>query len=137
MGNNPIWLFWDGWREALDLPASIAMARWGAFFRSLPWADLVPDLDRRLVTAGLGEARGLDRVTAAMTRDGRIAVAYLPAPRPIEIDTGALGGERARVTWFDPASGTRLAGGTLLRGGRIWLAPPFAEDSVLLLEAAG
>ena len=38
MGNNPIWLFWEGWQEALDLPASGAMARWGAFFRALPWS---------------------------------------------------------------------------------------------------
>ena len=80
MGNNPIWLFWDGWQAALDLPASVAMARWGAFFRPLPWADLVPDTGLRLVTSGLGESRGLDRVTAALTSDGRVGVAYLPVP---------------------------------------------------------
>ena len=54
MGNNPIWLFWDGWEAALDLPASEAMARLGAFFRALPWAELVPDTERGLVTGGLG-----------------------------------------------------------------------------------
>ena len=35
MGNHPIWLFGQGWEAALDLPASVAMARWGGFFRSL------------------------------------------------------------------------------------------------------
>ena len=69
MGNHPIWLFWDGWEQALDLPGSVAMARWGGFFRALPWSELMPDLDHELVTGGLGEARGLDRVTAAVTAD--------------------------------------------------------------------
>ena len=81
MGNSPIWLFGEGWEAALDLPGSVAMARWGAFFRALPWADLVPDLGREIVTSGLGEARGLDRVTAAATPDKRLAVAYLPRQR--------------------------------------------------------
>jgi hypothetical protein len=67
MGNNPVWLFWDGWEAALDLPASEAMSRWGAFFREIPWADLVPDTQQELAIRGLGEARGLDRVTAALT----------------------------------------------------------------------
>ena len=48
MGNYPIWLFWDGWQDALDLPGSVAMARWGGFFRALPWSELVPDLELRL-----------------------------------------------------------------------------------------
>jgi hypothetical protein len=135
MGNNPIWLFWDGWQAALGLPASIAMARWGAFFRAIQWADLVPDLGHRLVTAGLGEARGLDRLTAAVTGDGRVAVAYLPTPRAIEVDVGALSGDRVRVTWFEPATGRRLPGGRLSGGERLWLAPPFEEDAALLLEA--
>lgn len=135
MGNTPIWLFWDGWREALDLPASIAMARWGAFFRALPWAALEPDLDRRLVTAGLGEARGLDRVTPALTTDARTAVAYLPVARPLEVDTTVLGAERMNAWWFEPATGRRRSGGTLLRGGRAWLTPPFPDDAALVLEA--
>jgi hypothetical protein len=135
MGNNPIWLFWDGWREALDFPASIAMARWGAFFRELPWADLVPDLHHRLVKAGIGEARGLDRLTAAVTTDRRVAVAYMPDPRAIEVDTGVLAGERVQVSWFDPATGRRRPGGRLATGGRVWLAPPFDEDAALVLES--
>jgi hypothetical protein len=135
MGNNPIWLFWDGWQAALDLPASVAMARWGGFFRSLPWSDLAPDLDHRLLTAGLGEARGLDRVTAALTGDGRVGVAYLPVRRPVTVDTEAMTGGTIRVTWFEPATGLRRPGGTLVRGGSVTLAPPFAEDSALLLDS--
>jgi hypothetical protein len=135
MGNKPIWLFGDGWESALDLPGSVVMARWGAFFRVLPWAELVPDFDRAIVTSGLGEARGLDRVTAAVTPDQRLAVAYLPLQRALTVQAGALAGPRLRVEWFEPATGQRLTGGTLLAEGSITLTPPFAEDSVLAIES--
>ncbi len=134
-GNHPIWLFWDGWQGALDLPGSIAMARWGAFFRALPWNEFAPDLERRLVSAGLGEVRGLDRVTAAQTADGRLGVAYLPVRRPVQVQLGALTGPRVSVEWFEPASGRRVAGGTLAAEGAAILAPPFEEDSVLILSS--
>jgi hypothetical protein len=135
MGNNPIWLFWEGWRDALDLPGSLAMARWGDLFRGLPWADLRPDEDRRLVTRGLGEARGLDRVAAALTPDGSVAVAYLPVARPVEVDTDAMADGPIEVAWFEPASGRRASGGFLQHGSRVTLAPPFVEDAVLTLAA--
>jgi hypothetical protein len=135
MGTNPIWLFGEGWQAALDLPGSLAMARWGAFFRDLPWADLVPDAGHALVTSGLGEARGLDRVTAAATPDGRLAVAYLPAQRAMTVQTGALAGPKLRASWFEPATGRRLPGGVLAADGCATLTPPFPADSVLTLEA--
>ncbi|HET7094409.1 MAG TPA: DUF4038 domain-containing protein, partial [Thermomicrobiales bacterium] len=129
MGNAPIWWFGPGWESALEMPASVAMARWGAFFRNLPWADLVPDFDHAIVTGGLGEARGLDRVTTAATPDRRLAVAYLPAPRPVTVEVGALAGPTVRVGWFEPATGRRLSGGALVAAGAATLAPPFAEDA--------
>ncbi|WP_119274409.1 apiosidase-like domain-containing protein [Taklimakanibacter deserti] len=137
MGNHPVWLFGEGWQAALDLPGSHAMALWGDFFRTLPWSEFVPDLERRLVSGGLGEARGLDRVTAALTRDGRVGAAYLPICRPVEVQLGTLKGPWASVEWFDPASGRRISGGTLLTKGPAVLAPPFMEDSVLVLKSTG
>jgi hypothetical protein len=133
MGNHPIWLFWTGWQDALDLPASVAMAHLGGFFRALPWADLVPDLDRRILTGGLGESRGLDRATAAATPDLRLAVVYTPDRRALEVQPGAMAGPRVGVEWFDPATGRRMPGGTLAAEGSAWLTPPFAEDAVLVL----
>jgi hypothetical protein len=135
MGNKPIWLFDPGWEAALDLPGSVAMAHWGAYFRALPWADLLPDFSHEIVTSGLGETRGLDRVTAAATADRRLAVAYLPVQRPITVQAGALAGPNVRAEWFEPATGHRLSGGTLLADGCVTLTPPFAEDSVLSLES--
>jgi hypothetical protein len=135
MGNHPIWLFWDGWQQALDLPASVAMARWGAFFRALPWSELVPDLDYRLVSGGLGEARGLDRVTAAATADRRLGAAYLPVRRPVEVQLNALAGPRIALEWFEPATGRRCSGGLLAAEGTVTLAPPFEEDAMLVLTS--
>ncbi len=135
MGNNPIWLFWDGWQAAMELPASEAMARWGAFFRALDWTALVPDTEYRLVTTGLGEVRGLDRVTAAATPDGRLGVAYLPVQRPVTVDLGALAAGSVAVTWFEPATGQQRSGGTLRAAGEVTLVPPFPEDSALLLRS--
>jgi hypothetical protein len=134
MGNRPIWLFDKGWEAALDLPGSVAMARWGDFFRALTWAELGPDFANTIVTGGLGEARGLDRVTTAATPDRRLAVAYLPAPRAVTIDSGSLTGPHVRVEWFEPATGRRVSGGTLATDGCATLMPPFAEDAVLTLE---
>jgi hypothetical protein len=137
MGNHPIWLFGEGWQDALDLPGSLAMARWGDFFRKLPWSDLVPDLERELVSAGLGEARGLDRVTAARTADRLLGAAYLPVARPLEVQLGSLKGPRLSVEWFDPASGRQVSGGILLAKGSAVLVPPYVEDSMLVLRSIG
>jgi uncharacterized protein DUF4038/collagenase-like protein with putative collagen-binding domain len=136
MGNNPIWLFWTGWQDAIELPASIAMARWGAFFRRIGWADLAPDDRHTVLTGGLGEARGLDRATAACTPDGRLTVVYMPSRRPIEIQLSELAGPALRATWFEPATGREVNGGTLAAVGGAWLTPPFETDAVLTLATA-
>jgi hypothetical protein len=135
MGNNPMWLFRDGWEHALRSPGAVAMARWGDLFRGLPWADLEPDLDHRVATAGLGEARGLDRVTAAVTRDRRLAVAYLPVRRPLAIDIRAMAGSFVALEWFEPGTGLRANGGVLSGRSPSLVAPPFVEDSVLILSS--
>lgn len=135
VGNHPIWLFGQGWQAALDFPASKAMVRWGAFFRKLPWHELVPDIEHRLVTAGLGEARGLDRVTAAQTADKQVAVAYLPVHRPIEVQLAEMAGPGVSVEWFEPVSGRTLPGGTLHAAGAAILTPPFPDDAVLTLKS--
>jgi len=137
MGNKPIWMFGEGWESALSEPGSIAMAQFGAFFRGLAWHRLEPDVQRRVLIAGLGEERGLDRATAAMSTDGRLAVVYTPTRRPLSIDAGALTGPSLNVEWFDPATGRRASGGTLTARGLCMLTPPFEEDAALVLTTLG
>lgn len=136
MGNKPMWMFEAGWEGALRSPGSVAMARWGGFFRELPWWDLEPDLGPRLVTGGSGEARGLDRVTAAMSPRGDLAVVYLPVRRPVTIDLGRLAGPGRLVDWFEPATGRRVSGEALNGPTPVVLRPPFREDSVLMIRSS-
>lgn len=136
MGNRPIWLYGPGWKAHLASDGAAGVARWGEFFRSVNWPALVPDHDRTLVSAGRGEARGLNQIGAARSADGRLAIVYVPEQRPIRIETDVLAGPAVAATWFDPASGKRLRGGTLAVSGPAVLTPPFPEDAVLLLEAA-
>lgn len=137
MGNKPMWLFGDGWPDALASPASVAMARWGAYVRALPWADMEPDIDGSVAIAGRGEARGLDRVTTALSGDGRLAVAYLPVRRPLTIATDRLAGPRFTVDWFEPATGRRIVEPARAPEGAVTLDPPFPEDAVLALTSSG
>jgi hypothetical protein len=135
MGNKPMWLFGDGWRDAFRSPGSVAMGRWGEFLRALPWYDLEPDQGHAFATAGLGEARGLDRVTAAVSTSGDVAVAYLPVRRPLTVNPGRLNAPHLSVEWFEPGSGRRIAGAEIGSGDPVILEPPFAEDAVLTVRS--
>lgn len=136
MGNKPIWMFDPGWQDHVASDGAANLSRFGAFFRSIDWWTLVPDFERELVIAGRGEARGLNQVGPACSEDGRLAVVYIPERRAVTIATDRLAGPAVRATWFEPASGRRLPGGTLVVGGAAVLTAPFPEDAVLLLEAA-
>ena len=133
-GNAPIWAFGPGWQTAMQSPGSVAMQRWGAFFRSLPWWELVPDLEEQIAVAGLGPADELDRATVAATPDRRLVVGYLPVRRDLVIDGSALSASSYAVSWFEPGTGTvRSLGSVVQSSGRVTLTPPFAVDSVLTL----
>lgn len=137
MGNKPMWLFGKGWEDALLSPGSVAIARWGEFLRTVPWFDLEPDEAHSFATAGLGEARGLDRVSAAVSTFGNVALAYLPVRRPLTVNPGRLTGDHLHVEWFEPSTGRRVAGHELLNRDAVVLEPPFAEDSVLTIASRG
>lgn len=136
MGNRPIWLFGPGWKEQVESDGAAGIARWGEFFRSVDWSTLVPDYEQTLVSAGRGEARGLNQIGAARSADGRLAVVYIPDRRPIRIETDVLARPAVSATWFDPVSGKRLPGETLAVTGPAVLTAPYPEDAVLLLEAS-
>jgi hypothetical protein len=136
MGNKPIWMFDPGWQEQVASEGAFGLGRFGDFFRSLDWSTLVPDYDRKLVSSGHGEQRGLTQLGAARSADGQLAVVYIPERRSFTVETAALAGPAVAATWFDPATGQRLPGGTLAVNGPAVLTPPYPEDAVLLLQAA-
>lgn len=118
-GNNPIWYF-DGpgfidrksaptWRKALDLPGSRDMSRLAAFFSGWPWHTLEPDLQSELIVSGAGED-GM-RITASRSRDGRLAIVYIPsegrASREFVVDLRVFPSPPT-VRWFNPAADAPL-----------------------------
>jgi hypothetical protein len=142
-GNRPMWGFFTGWQAALDSPGAQDMVRVRALFDSRPWYDLVPDREHIVVTAGLGEFRGLDYAAAARTSDGSTVIVYIPTPRTIAVDLSQVSGDVVTGWWFDPRTGKaqpaiseipfREEDGT--RGSRE-LTPPGDGDWVLVLDDA-
>ena len=132
-GNKPLWFCGTGRERALDSPGSRYVALAGHFFRSLPWDRLAPDFERRFVVGGGGDFRSDDGVQAAISREGGLAVAFLPSARRITVDLAILGGSRLSGWWFSPMTGRILEAGGESGRGRIELAPPAAGDWVLVI----
>jgi hypothetical protein len=147
-GNNPIWHFHHaglhdaptGWWQALGSGGAQGMTHLFDLFSSLPWWTLQPDLDGRLV-ADRGE--GDERVTAALSADGYLAVIYVPARQTIRVDLGRLKGQAMTASWFDPASGetSELPAPASPAEGTQEFSPPGRNadgdgDWILLLRAA-
>lgn len=148
-GNGYTVEFLSGWKDYLDTVAVSQLMIWHSFFTSLPWQDLVPDEDRTVVTAGLGDAGDMnsrasrtDFCTAARTPDGSFVVAYLPTPREITVNMTSLNGP-AIGKWFDPTNGVYvpISGGPFPNTGERRFMPPTNDrgkdddDWVLLLQA--
>jgi hypothetical protein len=133
-GARPVWLFDPGWKEALQLPGAVDLARFAALVRELPWWQLVPDEDHAIVVSGLGELNGLDTLLAAATADGRTLVAYAPSARVMSVDLAKMKGE-AFGYWWDPRTGERTPIAALAAGARVELKTPSDGDWALVLSA--
>jgi len=133
-GNRPIWLFDNGWQDALNASGSIAMMYWGKIFNSRKWYDLVPDQKHEVITEGLGEFRGLDYLSAAQTIDGSCVIAYMPSRRTITVDMSKINGTKAKAWWFDPQTGKATSAGEFETNGIEDFTPPKEGDWVLVLD---
>jgi uncharacterized protein DUF4038 len=95
-GNHYTWQFADGWTHNLDTEGS---AQFGYLVHLLVrrrWYQLVPDVAHSIVTKGYGTSTphgsvaSSNYVTTAATRDGRLAMSYLPGGGTIRVATGRL-----------------------------------------------
>ena len=113
-GNNPIWYF-DGpgftdrksaptWRSALDLAGSRDMSRLARILNKYPWQELVPDIENKLVVSGAGKDG--NRITAARTANGKLALLYIPsmgiASRSFTLNLEEFPG-LMKASWLNPA----------------------------------
>ncbi len=131
-GNKYTWSFAPGWESHIDTPGVAQLTIWKDFFAALPWQDLVPDQDHKVVTSGLGTVGGFktrvsqsDYCTAAKTADGSFVVAYMPTARTITVNLASLKAP-ASAKWFDPTNGTYspIPGGPVANKGTREFTPP-------------
>jgi hypothetical protein len=154
-GNRDIWEFatsnwWSGfafghgpWQSALNSRGTLDMVRLGQLLDSLPWYDLVPlgSAIMKTMLTHAGTDGKTDYITAAVTIDREVLVAYDPESQNITVDITQLRGP-LRARWFDPTSGrsTEIAENPLVTKGTHDFVPPGRnsageKDWVLILQA--
>jgi hypothetical protein len=147
-GNKYTWPFLEGWEDHLDTVGSRQLTFVTNLFAPRRWFDLAPDIGHKIVVAGYGtftkdgNVDDSDYVTAAGTPDGKLAIAYLPIDRPVEVDMSTLSGP-VQAQWYDPAEGmyAPVAGSPFANSGIRSFAPPGRngdgdEDWILVLTSA-
>jgi hypothetical protein len=156
-GNHYTWKFAHGWQSYLDSPGVAELVYMVQLFGSRRWYDLVPDQTHTFVTGGYGafangtagngsgQGRNLlfagnDFVTAAVTPDGSLGMAYLPQGGTITVAMTNLQ-NHVSARWLDPAGNTftNIAGSPFSNTGNQNFTSPGANragdrDWVLVLE---
>jgi Protein of unknown function (DUF4038)/Putative collagen-binding domain of a collagenase len=146
-GNRYTWPFADGWKDHLDTPGSVQVGYLAKLFGGRQWFRLVPDQGHGIVTAGYGnltsggDVGSSDYVTTAATRDGKLAMSYLPAGGTVTVDTARLA-RPVRAQWFDPTKGTYspVPGSPFAKAARVRFPSPGKngdgdQDWVLVMTA--
>jgi hypothetical protein len=145
-GNKWTWPLAEGWQQHVDTIGSRELTYVTNLFAPLPWYELVPDVQHRVLVSGYGKFKtdgsvnDTDYVTAASTPDGKLFMAYLPAGGQVEVDTSKLSGP-LNAQWYDPTTGTFTPAGEVKGAGvQSFKAPgdnrAGDEDWVLVLRAA-
>jgi len=138
----------SNWKELMDLPGAFDLAHLYNFFTGFEWSKLVPDINHTFVTTGYGTydgftAAGDNYVTAALSSDKRLGIAYLPSTgtdrRTLTVNMSTL---KAKVIckWFNPNTGEYLTIGKYAnKGSRNFITPgnngDNANDWILFLES--
>jgi hypothetical protein len=146
-GNGYLWGFDPEWRSFFLTPGSTQFSYFINLFSPRRWYDLIPDQIHSLVIAGYGTFvdwgtnRASDYLTAAITPDGALALAYMPSLRTITVDMTRMSGPTT-ARWYDPASGTfqSILGSPFPNVGTRDFSPPGPNsdgdgDWALLLES--
>jgi len=151
-GNKYLWRFLPDWKSYLVSPGIVQLGYMADLFKTRKWYDLTPDQGHAFVTAGYGHYAAIgpattphmaddDYVTAAVTPDGTLGMAYLPQGGRITVAMSKLqNGVTAR--WFDPTDNAfqAIEGSPFSNQGTHEFAVPGKNgagdpDWVLVLEA--
>jgi hypothetical protein len=140
-GHGDIWQFRSTWREALTAQGALDMAPVRALFEWLPWTELVPDVETRLVADGGGTEGTWEFAPAAATPDGATTVVYVPSERDVTVAVSGAG--EVWAAWYDPTSARFVpADARLTETAALQVAHPGPnagsdEDWVLVVRRAG
>jgi uncharacterized repeat protein (TIGR01451 family) len=139
--------FPSGWPSFLESPGVTQLGYMANLFGSQAWYNLVPDQAHEFVTAGYGQfassglITGNNYVTAALTPDGALGMAYLPQGGTITVAMTRFQ-NTVSARWFDPSANTftNIAGSPFSNTGTQNFASPGNNsagdpDWVLLLES--
>lgn len=143
-GNELVWNFnasvsrarKAAWRAELGSPGALSMSHLSEFLWSIEWFNLRPEAE--LVDEGV--LQGHYQAVAAVAKDRRTAVVYLPSSRQIGVDVSRLHGDQIQASWYDPATGEMVVaeGLRFLSPSRHLLKAPKCSrdgDWVLLLTS--
>jgi len=136
-GNNPIWLFGDGWKAALNDPGARSMVHVGDLFRSRPFHQLIPDDNGSVVTGDRGSLKAGNYVAAARAESGITSIVYVPENRSVTVNLSrAVDGDTARLWCLDPKTGTATDLGTVPAQGQYVASPCASPDWILVVDNA-
>jgi chitodextrinase len=147
-GNHYTWTFASGWKNNLNTTGVTELEYVTALLAPRAWYKLVPDQQHVFVISGLGTYSSTgtiaanDYVTAAITPDGTLGLAYLPTVRTVTVNLSKMSGT-VTARWYDPTRGsyTAIAGSPFANTGT-WNFTPTgnnaggAGDWVLVLEGS-
>jgi hypothetical protein len=129
-----MWYFPDNWREMIQYPGSYQLKHFITFFEKIAWWTLVPDQRHKLVVAGYGQFMKSNYVTAALSEDRTLAVAYLPERSTLVVDFSRMAGPRVKAQWYNPVTGEYGDAGEFATDRLEQLTPPGNQDWALLLQ---
>ena len=131
---SDLWNFPENWRDIMNYPGAWQLGHFIKLFETIPWWTLVPDVKHHAVVGGYGEWTKNNFVTAAVSTDTRLLVAYLPEIQPVIVDFSTLAGFKFRAKWYDPRDGNLLLE-TIISDKKVRkLFPPTGEDFLLIIE---
>jgi hypothetical protein len=131
---SDIWRFPPDWRDIMRYPGAFQMGHFIQFFESIPWWTLRPDIRHEAVVAGYGDWSRNNYVTAAVSPDRKLMVAYLPELQSVTVDFGYLNGTSFMVSFFDPRTGDRIKTETVADKKVRRIPSPPTEDLVLVVR---
>jgi hypothetical protein len=141
-GNGASWGFFRPWPGMLGTDGCLSMMNVRALFEPRAWTELVPDDRNEVLTDGIGSKGANDYALLSRTRDGALAIAYVPSLRAVTVDLGRLK-RPVRGRWYDPTAGTfaDAVGSPFVATAPTSFRPPGSNhagdpDWILLLETA-